>query len=97
MVILELFTSKLPYDYLLDLSLVTDGPVKKGLYHLTEVDERAGARFDDGGTVTKKFNLICFKIMNQLDGFDARGNIKIIMATNINNLYLLNFDDILIL
>ncbi|CAD6337357.1 unnamed protein product [Miscanthus lutarioriparius] len=40
-----------------------------------EVDAIGGARFDE-------VQRTMLKIVNQLDGFDARGNIKVLMATN---------------
>jgi 26S proteasome regulatory subunit T1 len=46
-----------------------------------EVDAIGGARFDDGSGGDNEV-----QIVNQLDGFDARGNIKVLMATNRLNL-----------
>ncbi|KAK7303543.1 hypothetical protein RJT34_14450 [Clitoria ternatea] len=40
------------------------------------------ARFDDGVGGDNEVQRTMLEIMNQLDGFDARGNIKVLMATN---------------
>eukprot|EP00183_Erythrolobus_madagascarensis_P005963 CAMPEP_0185845542 /NCGR_PEP_ID=MMETSP1354-20130828/1485_1 /TAXON_ID=708628 /ORGANISM="Erythrolobus madagascarensis, Strain CCMP3276" /LENGTH=648 /DNA_ID=CAMNT_0028545529 /DNA_START=13 /DNA_END=1961 /DNA_ORIENTATION=- len=47
-----------------------------------EVDAIGGARFDDGAGGDNEVQRTMLEIVNQLDGFDARGNIKVIMATN---------------
>ncbi|RVW77065.1 26S proteasome regulatory subunit 7B [Vitis vinifera] len=47
-----------------------------------EVDAIGGARFDDGKGGDREVQRTMLEIVNQLDGFDARGNIKVIMATN---------------
>lgn len=47
-----------------------------------EVDAIGGARFDDGVGVDNEVQRTMLEIVNQLDGFDARGNIKVLMATN---------------
>ncbi|WRX12463.1 ATPase, partial [Theobroma cacao] len=40
------------------------------------------ARFDDGVGGDNEVLRTMLEIVNQLDGFDARGNIKVLMATN---------------
>ena len=46
-----------------------------------EVDAIGGTRFlDDTGDNEVQRTML--ELINQLDGFDARGNIKVIMATN---------------
>jgi 26S proteasome regulatory subunit T1 len=46
-----------------------------------EVDAIGGTRFaDDNGDNEVQRTML--ELINQLDGFDARGNIKVIMATN---------------
>ncbi|KAK7278847.1 hypothetical protein RJT34_23885 [Clitoria ternatea] len=40
------------------------------------------ARFDDGVGGDNEIQRTMLEIMNQLDGFNARGNIKVLMATN---------------
>jgi 26S proteasome regulatory subunit T1 len=47
-----------------------------------EVDAIGGARFDDGAGGDNEVQRTMLEILNQLDGFDARGNIKVLMATN---------------
>eukprot|EP01017_Pseudomicrothorax_dubius_P042627 TRINITY_DN698_c0_g1_i1.p1 TRINITY_DN698_c0_g1~~TRINITY_DN698_c0_g1_i1.p1 ORF type:complete len:457 (-),score=163.93 TRINITY_DN698_c0_g1_i1:160-1530(-) len=47
-----------------------------------EVDAIGGARFDDGAGGDNEVQRTMLEIVNQLDGFEARGNIKVIMATN---------------
>ncbi|KAL4180682.1 hypothetical protein AMTRI_Chr12g233850 [Amborella trichopoda] len=48
-----------------------------------EVDAIGGARFDDDGVGgDNEVQRTMLEIVNQLDGFDARGNIKVLMATN---------------
>ena len=47
-----------------------------------EVDAIGGARFDDGEGGDNEVQRTMLELINQLDGFDARGNIKVIMATN---------------
>jgi 26S proteasome regulatory subunit T1 len=47
-----------------------------------EIDAVGGARFDDGAGGDNEVQRTMLEIVNQLDGFDARGNIKVVMATN---------------
>jgi 26S proteasome regulatory subunit T1 len=47
-----------------------------------EVDAIGGARFDDGAGGDNEVQRTMLEIINQLDGFDPRGNIKVLMATN---------------
>merc|ERR1712072_1078691 len=47
-----------------------------------EVDAIGGARFDDGAGGDNEVQRTMLEIVTQLDGFDARGNIKVLMATN---------------
>ncbi|CAL4895966.1 unnamed protein product [Urochloa decumbens] len=47
-----------------------------------EVDAIGGARFDDGVGGDNEVQRTMLEIVNQLDGFDSRGNIKVLMATN---------------
>ncbi|XP_010479102.1 PREDICTED: 26S protease regulatory subunit 7 homolog A-like [Camelina sativa] len=47
-----------------------------------EIDAIGGARFDDGVGGDNEVQRTMLEIMNQLDGFDPRGNVKVIMATN---------------
>lgn len=45
-------------------------------------DPVAGARFDDGAGGDNEVQRTMLELINQLDGFDPRGNIKVLMATN---------------
>jgi len=47
-----------------------------------EVDAIGGARFDDGAGGDNEVQRTMLQIITELDGFDARGNIKVLMATN---------------
>lgn len=47
-----------------------------------EVDAFGGARFDDGAGGDNEVQRTMLELINQLDGFEARGNIKVLMATN---------------
>ncbi|XP_028091939.1 26S proteasome regulatory subunit 7-like [Camellia sinensis] len=47
-----------------------------------QLDAIGGARFDDGVDGDNEVQRTKLEIVNQLDGFDARGNIKVLMATN---------------
>ena len=47
-----------------------------------EVDAFGGARFDDGAGGDNEVQRTMLELINQLDGFDPRGNIKVLMATN---------------
>lgn len=47
-----------------------------------EVDAIGGARFDDGSGGDHEVQRTMLEIVNQMDGFESRGNIKILMATN---------------
>merc|ERR1712194_422360 len=44
-----------------------------------EIDAVGGARFGDGDSEVQRTML---EIVNQLDGFESRGNVKVLMATN---------------
>jgi 26S proteasome regulatory subunit T1 len=47
-----------------------------------EVDAVGGARYDDGAGGDNEVQRTMLELINQLDGFDPRGNIKVLMATN---------------
>lgn len=55
---------------------------KAAIIFFDEVDAIGGARFDDGAGGDNEVQRTMVEILNQLDGFDARGNIKVLMATN---------------
>ena len=52
-----------------------------------EVDAIGGARFDDGAGGDNEVQRTMLELINQLDGFDPRGNIKVLMATNRHVIY----------
>lgn len=52
-----------------------------------EVDAIGGARSSNSFSGGNDVQRTMLEIVNQLDGFDARGNIKVLMATN--RLYLI--------
>merc|ERR1712183_865829 len=54
---------------------------KACIVFLDEVDAIGGTRFDDGGG-DNEVQRTMLEVVNQLDGFEARGNVKILMATN---------------
>lgn len=47
-----------------------------------EVDAIGGARFDDGAGGDNEVQRTMLEIVNQLDGFDSRGNIKVSNKSN---------------
>jgi len=55
---------------------------KAAIIFIDEVDAIGGARGDDGAGTDNEVQRTMLEIITQLDGFDARGNIKILMATN---------------
>jgi 26S proteasome regulatory subunit T1 len=55
---------------------------KAAIIFIDEVDAIGGARHDDGQGGDNEVQRTMLEIITQLDGFDARGNIKVLMATN---------------
>merc|ERR1719515_549194 len=55
---------------------------KACLIFFDEIDAVGGARFDDGAGGDNEVQRTMLELVNQLDGFDPRGNIKVLMATN---------------
>lgn len=55
---------------------------KSCIIFFDEVDAIGGTRFDDGAGGDNEVQRTMLEIVNQLDGFDARGNIRVLMATN---------------
>ena len=47
-----------------------------------EIDAIGGTRFADEGSGESEVQRTMLELITQLDGFDARGNIKVLMATN---------------
>src|SRR4051812_4217651 len=52
---------------------------KSCIIFFDEIDAVGGARFGEGDSEVQRTML---EIVNQLDGFDSRGNVKVLMATN---------------
>merc|ERR1712188_363127 len=55
---------------------------KAAIIFIDEEDAVGGARFDDGAGGDNEEQRTMLEIVTQLDGFDPRGNIKVLMATN---------------
>eukprot|EP01062_Namystynia_karyoxenos_P082868 TRINITY_DN941_c0_g1_i1.p2 TRINITY_DN941_c0_g1~~TRINITY_DN941_c0_g1_i1.p2 ORF type:complete len:442 (+),score=166.83 TRINITY_DN941_c0_g1_i1:116-1441(+) len=55
---------------------------KAAIIFFDEIDAIGGARGGEGGHSDTEVQRTMLEIVNQLDGFDMRGNIKVIMATN---------------
>jgi len=55
---------------------------KACLIFFDEIDAVGGARSDAGDGSEHEVQRTMLELINQLDGFDARGNIKVLMATN---------------
>ena len=55
---------------------------KACIVFIDEVDAIGGARFDDGTGGDSEVQRTMLEIVNQLDGFESRGNVKVLMATN---------------
>jgi len=47
-----------------------------------EIDAVGGARFDDGAGGDNEVQRTMLELITQLDGFDSRGDVKVLMATN---------------
>jgi len=52
---------------------------KSCIIFFDEIDAIGGARFGEGDSEVQRTML---ELVNQLDGFDSRGNVKVLMATN---------------
>jgi len=55
---------------------------KAAIVFFDEIDSIGGARYDDGAGGDNEVQRTMLEIVNQLDGFDSRGNVKVLMATN---------------
>lgn len=55
---------------------------KACIIFIDEVDAIGGARFEDGAGGDSEVQRTMLEIVNQLDGFESRGNVKCLMATN---------------
>lgn len=55
---------------------------KACLIFFDEIDAIGGVRYDNGGGGDNEVQRTMLELINQLDGFDPRGNVKVLMATN---------------
>ena len=55
---------------------------KASIIFFDEIDSIGGVRSDDSELGDTEVQRTMLEIINQLDGFDSRGNIKVLMATN---------------
>ncbi|KAK2100936.1 26S protease regulatory subunit 7 [Saguinus oedipus] len=55
---------------------------KACLIFFDEIDAIGGALFDGGAGGDKEVQRTMLELINQLDGFDPQGNMKVLMATN---------------
>ena len=55
---------------------------KAAIIFFDEIDSIGGVRSDDPDSGDTEVQRTMLEIVNQLDGFDSRGNIKVLMATN---------------
>ena len=53
-----------------------------GLNYLYSKVNKNFSRFDDGAGGDNEVQRTMLEIVNQLDGFESRGNVKVLMATN---------------
>jgi len=49
---------------------------------MDEIDAIGGRRFTDGTSADREIQRTLMELLNQLDGFDDLGKVKVIMATN---------------
>jgi 26S proteasome regulatory subunit T2 len=49
---------------------------------IDEIDAVGSKRYESSSSGTKEIQRTMLELLNQLDGFDERGDVKVIMATN---------------
>lgn len=49
---------------------------------MDEIDAIGGRRFSEGTSADREIQRTLMELLNQMDGFDALGQVKMIMATN---------------
>jgi 26S proteasome regulatory subunit T4 len=49
---------------------------------MDEIDAIGGRRFSDGTSADREIQRTLMELLNQLDGFDELGRVKVVMATN---------------
>ena len=52
------------------------------MYMTDEIDAIGGRRFSEGTSADREIQRTLMELLNQLDGFDVLGKVKMIMATN---------------
>ena len=57
---------------------------KACLIFFDEIDAIGGARFDDGAGGDNEVQRTMLELINQLDGFDPRGNIKVLNCISLH-------------
>lgn len=58
---------------------------------LKEIDAIGGKRFSEGTSADREIQRTLMELLNQMDGFDVLGKVKIIMATNRPDVRILSF------
>ena len=49
---------------------------------MDEIDAIGGRRFSEGTSADREIQRTLMELLNQMDGFDVLGKVKMIMATN---------------
>jgi 26S proteasome regulatory subunit T4 len=49
---------------------------------MDEIDAIGGSRFSEGTSADREIQRTLMELLNQMDGFDSNGNVKMVMATN---------------
>ena len=49
---------------------------------MDEIDAIGGRRFSEGTSADREIQRTLMELLNQMDGFDSLGTVKVIMATN---------------
>lgn len=55
---------------------------KKNIFHLLNYFYVGGRRFSEGTSADREIQRTLMELLNQMDGFDSLGQVKMIMATN---------------
>lgn len=64
---------------------------KACLIFFDEIDAVGGARFDDGAGGDNEVQRTMLELINQLDGFDPRGNIKVRLCLRVASSFLTSY------
>lgn len=62
--------------------LIWPGKKRQALFFIDEIDSVGSRRTYDGTTGSSEVNRTMVQLLSELDGFDARGDVKIVAATN---------------